>query len=308
MSDFFTTAAKLGVPPLLLSGSPWALRPDLLGWVANAARFPEHAGPMAATRAAQPQARGVAVVPLSGILTPMGSFLSFLFGGAPGGLQSFREALREAVNAAEVDSIVLDVDSPGGLVDLVPETAAEVRAARDVKPIVAVADTQMNSAAYWIASQASEVVSTPSGAAGSIGVYRMHIDESGLNAKIGVNVSYVHAGEHKVEGNPDAPLSPEALAYWQSDIDDVYEMFVSDVAAGRRVSETTVLDSYGQGRMFNAKRALEAGLVDRIDTYDNVIGGLLGSVADSARAQAALPPAEPVVPARIDAALAELLF
>lgn len=284
-----TRAAELGVPPLLLSASPWAIRPELLGWVAEAARFPE-ATDVAATTEAKRKTRagpgGVAVVPLTGIITPQGSFLSFLFGGAPGGLLAFRESLREAVASPDVSAIVLDVDSPGGLVDLVPETAAEVRAARDVKPIVAVADTQMNSAAYWIASQAKELVATPSGDAGSIGVYRMHVDWSGNNAMNGIKVSHVHAGLHKVDGNPDEPLNSEVMADWQADVNDVYDTFVADVAAGRKTSRKAVLEGYGQGRTLNAKRALEAGLVDRIDTYENVVRGLLGTSIDRQQAQA----------------------
>lgn len=289
--DVLTGAARLGVPPLLLGGGPWAIRSDLLAWVAEAARFPEHTGPAQAARPAARQPRtGVAVVPLTGIITPQGSFLSFLFGGAPGGLLAFREALQEAVSSPEVGTIILDVDSPGGLVDLVPETAAEVRAARDVKDVIAVADTQMNSAAYWIASQASTVVATPSGDAGSIGVYRVHDDLSGLNAQIGIKVTYIHAGDRKVDGNPDEPLSPTAIADWQADVDDVYELFVADVAAGRGVSEATVLSDFGEGRTMNARRALDAGLVDRIATFDEVVGELLGQVPEGAHATDPVPP------------------
>lgn len=308
--DVMAIADRLGVPPLLLTGGPWAIRPDLLGWMAEAARFPERvAGPVqaAATATQAPVARGVAVIPLTGIITPQGSFLSFLFGGAPGGLQSFRETLREAVASPDVYAIVLDVDSPGGLADLIPETAAEVRAARNIKHITAVADTKMNSGAYWIASQASEIVATPSGVAGSIGVYRMHVDASGLNAQMGLKVTYIHAGEHKVDGNSDEPLSGNAQADWQSNVDDIYEMFVADVAAGRRVSEGTVLDAFGQGRTLNARRALQAGVVDRVDTYEAVVTGLLGG-ARSEGARADLPVQKRVASVSDRAARADLLF
>lgn len=287
--DLYTQATEAGVAPLLLAGSPWAVRPDLLPRLAQAARMPTIATftTKAAEPSAQPVTAGVAVISLTGIITPQGSFFDFLFGGTPGGLLAFRNAFMEAVNSPDVSAIVIDVDSPGGLVDLVPETAELVRSARGSKPIVAIADTLMASAAYWIAAQADEIAITPSGYAGSVGVYRVHEDWSRFNEEFGVAVTYVHAGEYKVEGNMDEPLQAEAREQWQSDVDDAYALFVGDVAAGRGVSTQTVINEYGKGRCLNAPRALQAGLVDRIATYDDVIAGLLaggGSTDTSAAA------------------------
>jgi hypothetical protein len=70
---------------------------------------------------------------MRGLITPRASFLSMLFGGG-GGLMSFRQALREAIANDDITAIVLDVDSPGGSTDLLSETAAAIRAAREVKP------------------------------------------------------------------------------------------------------------------------------------------------------------------------------
>lgn len=286
--DLLTQAAEAGVAPLLLAASPWALRKDLLPLVLEASRLPVVAGltTRAAAPSGQPVTAGVAVIPLTGIITPQGSFFSFLYGGAPGGLQAFRDAFNEAVNSPDVSAILIDVDSPGGLVDMVPETHAEILEARGTKPIVAIADTQMCSAAYWIASAADEIVATKSGYAGSIGAYRVHEDYSRFNSDMGVDVTYVHAGKYKVEGNSDEPLGADGLQKWQQDVDDAYAMFVADVAAGRGIPTQQVIDDYGEGRTLNAQRALDAGLVDRIDDYDAVIGALLGRPSDSPSARA----------------------
>lgn len=280
--DLCKQAAEAGVAPMLLGASPWAVRKDLLPRLAQAVRMPALSGftSAAAAPTSQPITAGVAVIPLTGIITPQGSFFDFFFGGGMGGLLGFRERFMEAVNDPDVSAIVIDVDSPGGLVDLVPETAALIRAARGPKPIVAIADTLMASAAYWLASQADEIAITPSGYAGSVGVYRVHEDWSRFDEEFGVAVSYVHAGKYKVEGNAHSPLDDEAREQWQSDVDDHYASFVADVAAGRGVSEETVLADYGEGRCLNAQRALDAGLVDRIATYDDVIAGLLGRAAE----------------------------
>jgi capsid assembly protease len=282
------TDDPITIPPLTLGARPWAILREVLPRLTEAHRTPgggdlvrlaarAAAGrPSAARRTATQRAGGaVAVLPLTGVLTPRGSFLSFLFGGSAGGLMDFRAAFREAVQSPDVGAIVLDVDSPGGLVDLVPETAAEVRDARGEKPIVAVANTLTASGAFWIAAQADELVVTPSGDVGSVGVYVVHEDWSAANEKIGITVTYVHAGRYKVEGNPDYPLDDDAQAAWQQEVDDLHAMFVDDVAEGRGVTAETVRDGYGEGRTLNAQRALAAGMVDRVDTLEAVIGGLL---------------------------------
>jgi signal peptide peptidase SppA len=275
------------LPPLTFGRSLWAIRPEVLPRIIEAHRAGPAAlerlsartaapAPRAARRASGTRTGGaVAVIPLTGVITPRGSLFSMLFGFGGGGLVDFRDSFREAVNSPDVSAVVLDVDSPGGLIDLVPETAAEIRDARGEKPIVAVANTMAASAAYWIAAQADEVVVTPSGDVGSVGVYMVHEDWSEFNAKQGILPTYISAGRYKTEGNPDEPLDDDARAEWQSEVDELYGMFVEAVAAGRGVSADTVRSGYGEGRTLLASRALEAGMVDRIDTIESVIGGLL---------------------------------
>lgn len=285
----YESSAALGVAPLLLGGSAWLVDMDVLPSLLDAASLPVvgWAPPPAAQAPAAQQAQGVAVVPLTGVLTPQGSFLSFLFGGSPGGLLSFREQLDAAVASSDVSAILLDVDSPGGLVDQVPETAAAVRDAAQVKPVVAVADTKMMSGAYWIASQASEVVVTPSGQAGSIGVYRVHTDLSGAEDQAGVKVTYVSAGKYKTEGNPDEPLGQTAKRAWQQAVDDIFGQFVDDVARGRGTTAKAVEQGFGEGRALGAQRAVDAGLADRVASYDDVLSGMLGVAPEPAAAPAA---------------------
>src|SRR5207237_10294998 len=121
-----------------------------------------------------------------------------------------------------------------------PDPAPEPRAARGAKPITAAVNTMAASAAYWLASQADEVVITPSGLAGSIGVYLVHEDWSAANAQMGIDVTYISAGRFKTEANPDEPLSEDAKAALQAEVDDLYSLFVTDVATGRNPSERPV--------------------------------------------------------------------
>lgn len=216
------------------------------------------------------------VIPLKGVITPHASLFSLLFGGADGSLDTFRRSFRNAMGDSEVGTVVLDVDSPGGLVDLVPETAAEIRKARESKKIVAVSNPLTASAAYWLASQADEIVVTPSGESGSIGVYATHQDISGALDKAGIKPTLISAGKYKVEGNPYEPLDEEAQQAIQDSVDEYYGMFVKDVAAGRGVKVSEVKAGYGEGRTLTAGKALEANLVDRVDTLESTVARLTG--------------------------------
>jgi ClpP class serine protease len=120
----------------------------------------------------------------------------------------------EPLADSDVKAIVLDVDSPGGVISGVAELAGELRGLRGgAKPIVAHADYLVASAAYWIASQADEIIATPSALVGSVGVYSMHVDQSGWLEQLGIKVTLVAEPAQKVEGNPFDPLGADAEAH-----------------------------------------------------------------------------------------------
>jgi signal peptide peptidase SppA len=266
-------------------GAIWAIQPETMPILASLMRrglneiSAEEREAMlrrAATGDTRAVTGQVAVISLRGIITPRASFLSLLFGIGGGGLVSFQQLLTDAVNDGDVGAIVIEVDSPGGRVDLVPETAAMVREVRAVKPIVAVANTLTASAAYWIASQADELVVTPSGQVGSIGVFVAHEDWSRFDEQMGIRTTLISAGKYKTEGNPFEPLTASAREAFQQMVDETYDLFVADVAAGRGVDEAAVRAGYGEGRVLNASRAVEEGLADSVETLDEVISRLVG--------------------------------
>jgi signal peptide peptidase SppA len=222
----------------------------------------------------------VSLVALKGIITPAPSLLAMLFGGG-GGLSQFMSDMRAAIGDPDTRAVVIDIDSPGGMVDLVPEVASELRAMRETggKPIVAVANTTAASAAYWIGAQANELLVTPSGEVGSVGVYSVHRDMSEAFTAKGIRHTLVSAGARKVEGNPFEPLNDEARADMQQAVDDHYEMFVRDVAAGRNTEMPDLSDgeAFGAGRAFSAKRAVKLGLVDGVATLGETVARLSSS-------------------------------
>lgn len=226
----------------------------------------------------------VAVVPVLGPISKRDSMFSMMLGGTSTSRLSAQ--LRQLAADDSIATILLDVDSPGGTISGLPELAADIRRVREQKPVVAISNDLAASAAYWIASQADTIIATPESLTGSIGVFTQHTDCSGYNEQNGMKVTYIYAGQYKVEGNPDEPLSDDAKAYIQSLIDSAYGMFVGDVAQGRGITTAKVKADFGEGRVLTAKDARAVGMVDRIATYNDTIARLSGVKVGGTRSEA----------------------
>lgn len=211
--------------------------------------------------------RLVAVIPIQGVVTARA-------GGVA--MDRLRNSIRSAASNPDVSAIVLDMDTPGGTYAGTPETAAVVAEAAKEKNVIAMVNTLAASAGYWIASQASEIVMSPSSDVGSIGVYRMHIDVSKAMEDAGIAVNFIHAGKFKVETNMFQALSDEARANLQAGVDESHGEFLSAVAKGRGVSVAKVRDEFGQGRVVGADRAVALGMADRVASMSDVLAGLAG--------------------------------
>ncbi len=234
---------------------------------------------------------GVAVLPIRGVIAHRMGSMDESSGGTS--TERLTTMLRQVVADASISTIVLDVDSPGGTVPGVQELADEIFVARSKKRIVAVSNSLMASAAYWIASQAHEIVSIPSGTVGSIGVFTVHEDLSAALEKEGIKVTLISAGKYKVAGNPFEPLSEEEQAVIRSRVDAAYDRFAADVARGRGVSVNAVKNGFGQGRALIATEARSVGLIDGIATLDAVIATSVGgrrAVTSGAQAASARLP------------------
>lgn len=176
-----------------------------------------------------------------------------------------RANVRRALADPSVRTIDLVIDSPGGSVLGLPETADAIHAANRIKPVNARVVGIAASAAYWLASQASSITLTPSGEVGSVGVLDLHADISKALENAGVRLTAVQAGEFKTERAPFTPLSDDARAHMQSGVDRWYGDFLGAVRRGRgaRVSASS---NYGGGRMLSAREALSAGMVDFVSS------------------------------------------
>jgi signal peptide peptidase SppA len=218
---------------------------------------------------------GVAVIPIHGTLVRRTVGLE-----AESGLTSYTQLaaqLDAALADPEVAAILLDVDSPGGESGGVFDLADRIRAASQVKPVWAVANDMAFSAAYALASAASRVFVSRTGGVGSIGVIAMHVDQSEKDAQDGVRYTAVFAGERKNDLNPHAPISSEAHAFLQAEVDRIYGLFVETVARNRGLAPSTVQGT--EAGLFFGQAAVAIGLADAIGTVDDALGQLLESVS-----------------------------
>lgn len=269
-----------------LDGSIWAIEPNKLRSIVAflnvrlaGGKVPQEDIDAAAQQRRKPlrQVKGkVAVLPVFGTLIQRASGMEQMSGAAdPGAIgQQFDEFMSDD----SIGAIVLQVDSPGGVVFGIRELSDKIYNARGQgKRIIGVADGYAASAAYDIISAAEEVVASPSSLTGSIGVYRMHIDVSKFEENEGIKTTLVSAGKYKVEGNPFEPLGDDAAAAWQSEVDGYYSDFVNSVARNRGVSASAVRSGYGEGRVLRAAEAVKEGLADRVGTFESVLQTLTGS-------------------------------
>lgn len=248
----------------------------------------------AATQRSEPaKGSSVAVIPIYGVIAQRMT----LFGEISGGTSTERVAksLRAALADSSVGSIVFDVDSPGGTVYGVQELASEIMAARGQKPMVAISNSLMASAAYWIGTAADELVVTPSGEVGSIGVFMVHEDWSKFYEEAGIKPTLIKAGKYKAEGNDIEPLSDEARDYIQGRVNDVYDEFVKAVAKGRGVNASAVKSGFGQGRVVGARDAVKMGMADRIETLDETVARMASTRGRNAITSKAATEAETAV-------------
>ncbi len=217
-------------------------------------------------------ADGVAVISIIGSLVNRGAFV-----GPQSGMQSYEGIgfqLESAARDPKVKSIVLDLDSPGGEAIGAFETAALVRKVSSAKPVYAFVNGMAASAAYAIASGAKAILSTESGLSGSIGVVLMHADYSRAIDRAGITPTLIHAGEHKVDGNPYTPLSKDVRADLQAEVDRLYDQFTKTVAEGRGRRLTAKAARATGARTFSGSDAKAAGLVDDIGTFADLVGSL----------------------------------
>ena len=177
------------------------------------------------------------------------------------------DALRKDKN---VKAVVLRVNSPGGSV----AASVKIRRALDLlqkeKPLVASFGNYAASGGYWISNGCEHIFSDAATITGSIGVFSMIPEFSGVTKKVGVGIESVGSNKHSDMYSLMRPFDAGELAYMQASVEDIYEMFVNLVAESRHM-EVPAVDAIAQGRVWTGADALEIGLVDAIGTLEDAV-------------------------------------
>lgn len=254
-----------------IAAEPWAILPEGLETiVAIAARMNDPADLEAVlTRRGEqlePKSRvrvrnGVAVVPVHGPIFRYANVFGRI--SAATSIDVLALDIRESMDSPNVRSIILDVDSPGGQVSGVAELAEHIRTWSASKPIVAYVSALAASAAYWLASAASEVIAARTASLGSVGVMsRLRIRDDSNEVVV--------VSEQSPRKLMD-PQTDQGRADIQTHVDTMARLFIEDVAKYRGTSVDAVLSNFGQGGVLVGQDAVNAGMADSIGSLEATI-------------------------------------
>jgi signal peptide peptidase SppA len=187
------------------------------------------------------------------------------------GYDDIREAAITALKDGQVGSILLQVESPGGHAEGPNELAKVIRRIDKVKPVVTYVPTKMYSAALWIGTAARKSYIAETAGAGSLGVVMVHKEFSKQLKDEGVTVKVIRAGREKMLANPFEPLTEKAQSNLEAHAQEMYDIFLAAVAEHRGLSAPVADKQFGQGVEFMGRKAVEAGLVDAVGTFEDAM-------------------------------------
>lgn len=235
---------------------------------------PETRDPIAGAR----PARNIAVLNVSGAL--INRPVPGMCDPGPLSYAEIRNAFDMALADDSVEAVVLRLETPGGMVSGCFDLSDHINASRGTKPIYAAVDDYAYSAGYAIASACDEIWLTRTGGVGSVGVIGYHVDQSSMDARIGIKVTAIHSGAHKNDGTPFAPLAEPVRARLQMRMDELRGMFAGAVATYRGLPVDAVLGTEAQ--VYSGQEAIDIGMADRIGTFRDLIESIAAGPVDPA--------------------------
>ena len=183
---------------------------------------------------------------------------------------AMRRSIQETRNNEDVKAIVLRIDSPGGNALTSDLIWREIELTKKVKPVVVSMGNYAASGGYYIACNASKIFAEKNTITGSIGVFGILPNFSGLSTKMGIHSEQVNTHQNAGNYNPFSPIDEKFKAVTLEGVEHIYKTFVSHVAQGRKMTFAQV-DAIAQGRVWTGSDALKLGLIDTIGGLDDAI-------------------------------------
>jgi protease-4 len=218
----------------------------------------------------------ILLLDLSGVISAESS--GGLFGSTTNMLDDIQDALKFARKDKYIKAVILRINSPGGEVtasDIIYEQIRQFRQdlAKNNRPVVIYASIlgEGASGAYYIAMAADKVYAHPTSITGAIGVVSSFPNLSGLAGKLGVQMRVIKSADKKDIGSMWREFLPDERAILQSTIDEMYQRFVTIVDDNRKNLDRDAVLKLADGRIYTARQALNAGLIDAIAYLDEVV-------------------------------------
>lgn len=192
----------------------------------------------------------------------------------------FLEKLRKYREDNEIKGVLVQIDSPGGVVAPSQEIYAEIKRTREEfkKPVVVTALGTMASGAYYAALGADKIIVNSGSMVGSIGVIMEFANLEKLFDWAKIQRYVIKTGKFKDIGAEYRPMSEDERALLQELVNDVLAQFKAAIIDSRKV-KPGFLDQYADGRIFTGQMAVKLGLVDEVGTYEDArrqLGELTG--------------------------------
>lgn len=252
----------------------WAIAPDVLQDLCNnlkdmklkASFLSER--PMSNTRNVRIK-NGVAIIPIHGVITAREDIFTFLCGGTA--LDGLIRDFHRVLDDSEVKAILFDIDSPGGVAIGTSEIAEAIYNARTKKPIYSYVGRNCCSAAYWLASATEKIIAHKSALVGSIGVVssipiQEKADKDGFK--------HIEVLSSNAKNKRPDPRTPEGLTEIKKELDAIENEFITSLAKYRGLSESKIMEDFGQGGVVLGGQALALGMVDELSNFENSIKSL----------------------------------
>jgi len=217
---------------------------------------------------------GIATIKIQGPLVKrVPKIIAFFFGIK--GMEQIGQEFQAALEDKDVSGIMLDMDSPGGSVDGTAQLADIIYAGRGQKPIVAFANGNMTSAAYWIGSGADQVIlADQTTRTGSIGVVGVHQEYSEMAKKLGIGLHVFSAGKFKKSGNQFEKLSKEDIKYINGQFTYLHNLFIDGVSRNLGIPKNKLPKDAKEARIYLGQEGIDAGLAHEILNRDQAMAKL----------------------------------
>jgi protease-4 len=184
--------------------------------------------------------------------------------------ETLAKKLRELENNEEVRAVVMRVNSPGGDAYVSEQIWRQVATLNQKKPVVVSMGSVAASGGYYISCAARKIVAESNTLTGSIGIFGIYPNISGLLGKLDLTTDVVKTNKYADLGEMSRPMTDEERALIQAYIERGYELFLSRCAEGRHMSRDSI-DAIAQGRVWTGEQALNLGLVDELGGIDRAI-------------------------------------